>query len=236
MSIKAVLFDLDGTLLPMDQNVFIKTYYKYLAAYFAALGYEPKKFLDTVYKGVYKMLDNDGSKTNEQAFWDTFIEVYGQKAKEDEEHFEKFYNTDFQKVAEVCGKNENAAKIIKWLKEQGIAVVLATNPLFPTISTYSRIRWAGLEPSDFALVTTYENTRYSKPKLEYYNDILSQLDLKPEECIMVGNDVSDDMVVRKLKMKCFLLTDCLINSDSISLSLFKYGSFDKLEEFLKQNI
>ena len=236
MSIKAVLFDLDGTLLPMDQNVFIRTYYKYLAGYFAALGYEPKKFLDTIYDGVYKMLHNDGSKTNEQLFWDTFTNIYGEKAKDDAEHFEKFYNTDFQKVREVCGCNENAAKIIKWLKEQGKMVVLATNPLFPTISTYSRIRWAGLDPADFALVTTYENTRYSKPNLEYYKDILSQLNLSPEECIMVGNDVSDDMVVRRLKMKCFLLTDCLINSDSISLSLFNYGSFDKLEKFLEQNI
>lgn len=236
MSIKAVLFDLDGTLLPMDQNVFIKTYYKYLAGYFAALGYEPKKFLDTVYRGVYKMLDNDGSKTNEQVFWDTFTATYGEKAKADEEHFVKFYNTDFQKVADVCGKNENAAKIIKWLKEHGKTLVLATNPLFPTISTYSRIRWAGLDPSDFDLVTTFENTRFSKPNLEYYNDILTQLNLSPDECIMVGNDVSDDMVVRKLKMKCFLLTDCLINSDSISLSLFSHGSFDKLEEFLRQNI
>jgi len=89
-----VLFDLDGTLLPMDQNLFIRAYYKYLAEYFTNLGYEPKKFLDTLYDGVGKMLDNDGSKTNEEVFWDTFTSVYGEKAKADEEHFAKFYAND----------------------------------------------------------------------------------------------------------------------------------------------
>ena len=33
MSIKAILFDLDGTLLPMDQNVFTKDYFGRLAAW-----------------------------------------------------------------------------------------------------------------------------------------------------------------------------------------------------------
>lgn len=235
MSIKAVLFDLDGTLLPMDQNLFIRTYYKYLAGYFANLGYEPKKFLDTLYDGVGKMLDNDGSKTNEAVFWDTFTSVYGEKAKADEEHFSRFYESEFQKVSESCGFNENAAKIIKKLKAEGKTVILATNPLFPDVATRSRIKWAGIDPDDFALITTFENTRYCKPKLNYYNDILSKFNLTPDECIMVGNDVSDDMVVRKLRMKCFLLTDCLINSDSISLSLFNYGGFEKLERFLEQN-
>ena len=31
MNIKAVLFDLDGTLLPMDQDIFVKSYFGLLA-------------------------------------------------------------------------------------------------------------------------------------------------------------------------------------------------------------
>jgi len=37
---------------------------------------------------------------------------------------------------------------------------LATNPLFPQEATYSRIRWAGLSPSDFEHCTTYENASF----------------------------------------------------------------------------
>ena len=38
MKLKAVLFDLDGTLLPMDQEVFIQSYFKHLARLLAPLG------------------------------------------------------------------------------------------------------------------------------------------------------------------------------------------------------
>ena len=43
MSIKMILFDLDGTLLPMDQNHFVKTYFGALAKKLAPLGYDPEK-------------------------------------------------------------------------------------------------------------------------------------------------------------------------------------------------
>lgn len=49
------------------------------------------------------------------------------------------------------------------LKRRGFGVALATNPIFPSVATESRIRWAGLEPEEFALYTTYENTAYCKP-------------------------------------------------------------------------
>ena len=66
---KAVLFDLDGTLLPMDQDVFNKAYFGALSKKLAPRGYEPKSFIDSVWAGVIAMLRNDGKNTNEQVFW-----------------------------------------------------------------------------------------------------------------------------------------------------------------------
>ena len=40
--IKTILFDLDGTLLPMDQDAFTKAYFKSLSEYLLPFGYEPK--------------------------------------------------------------------------------------------------------------------------------------------------------------------------------------------------
>lgn len=48
MKITTVLFDLDGTLLPMDQDVFIKDYFGRLARKLAPYGYEPKKLIEAV--------------------------------------------------------------------------------------------------------------------------------------------------------------------------------------------
>ena len=107
-------------------------------------------------------------------------------------------------------------------------MALATNPIFPAVATESRIRWAGLQPEDFELYTTYENSRYCKPNLNYYRDIVEQLDLTPEECLMVGNDVAEDMVVRELGMNVFLLTDCLINSAQKDISVYPNGGFPEL--------
>ena len=45
-TITTVLFDLDGTLLPMDLDAFIHTYFGLLAQKAAPYGYEPKPLMD----------------------------------------------------------------------------------------------------------------------------------------------------------------------------------------------
>ena len=138
------------------------------------------------------------TKTNEQAFWNLMAEIYGSEVRNDEHKFEEFYINDFPLVKQSCGFDENANKTIKILKNAGYRVVLATNPLFPKIATKQRIEWAGLEFDDFELVTTYENSCYSKPNLGYYEEILNKINCQPKECLMVGNDVSEDMIAKKL--------------------------------------
>lgn len=232
MRIKVVLFDLDGTLLPMDQDVFVKAYFKGIAAKLAPYGYEPKALIDAIWEGTNDMIKNDGRVTNEEAFWNSFTSRFGEKALADIPLFETFYKENFDAVKEVCGYHPMAAETVATIKKSGICVALATNPIFPSIATEKRIRWAGLSPADFALITTYENSKYCKPNLPYYSEILKQLDVLPEECLMVGNDVGDDMVAENLGMKVFLLTDCLINKTDKDISEYPHGSFDKLLLFI----
>lgn len=234
MKITTVLFDLDGTLLPMDQDVFVADYFRRIAAKLAPQGYDPKKLIDTIWRGTGAMVKNDGSKTNEEAFWQLAVSVYGEKILRDKPYFDEFYETEFDKVKAVCGFQPAAAQLVHDLKEKGLRVVLATNPIFPARATQWRIGWAGLQPADFEIYTTYENSRYCKPNLNYYRDILAQLQLDPQQCLMVGNDVSEDMVTQKLGMQVFLLTDCLINKTGEDISQYPHGSFAKLLELAKQ--
>ena len=232
MSIKVVLFDLDGTLLPMDQDVFVKAYFKGIAAKLAPYGYEPKALIDAIWSGTIEMIKNDGRITNEEAFWDYFASIYGEKSLADMPLFEKFYIENFDAVKEVCGYNPVAAETVEKLKKDGIRVALATNPIFPSIATEKRMRWAGLKPEDFEFFTTYENSKYCKPNLCYYKELLKQLGAKPEECLMVGNDVGDDMVAEDLGMKVFLLTDYLINKTDKEISNYHNGGFSELLQFI----
>ena len=231
--ITTILFDLDGTLLPMDQEIFADAYIKGLATAAAPLGYEPKTFAKAVMTGTVSMVRNDGIKSNESVFWNALADVYGEKIKSHTHIFDEFYRTDFQKISEMCGFSPKAAEIIQLTKNIGFRVALATNPLFPVIATESRIKWAGLKPKDFEIYTTFESSNYCKPNLNYYREVCAKIGVSPEECLMVGNDVSDDMVAEQLGMKVFLLTDCLINKENKDISAYPQGSFENLITYIE---
>jgi HAD superfamily hydrolase (TIGR01549 family) len=216
----------------MDQDVFIKEYFTGLAVKLAPYGYEPKKLMDTIYKGVATMVMNDGSCNNETAFWRLFTSVYGEEAKAHEPIFRDFYENEFQQVAKSCGFNKEAKETVELCKSKGLRVVLATNPLFPSIATESRMRWAGLDKSDFEYFTVYENSSFCKPNPKYYLEILEKIGADPKECAMVGNDVGEDMIAETLGMKVFLLTDDLINKNGKDISVYPNGSFEQLKEWI----
>lgn len=230
--ITTILFDMDGTLLPMDQDLFVKGYFQELVKKMVPYGYEAEKLTKAVWKGTGAMVENDGSRLNEQVFWEVYAEVYGKTAVEDKSIFDDFYRNEFARTKEYCGYNPEAAETLHRLKKAGYRVALATNPIFPAVAIETRIRWAGIEPEEFAMYTTYENTRYSKPNPDYYRDIVRQMGAEPEECLMVGNDVGDDMTAAEAGLQVFLLTDCLINRENKDLSEYPQGSFKQLREYL----
>lgn len=234
--LKAVFFDLDGTLLPMDQDLFIKTYFGAIAKKMASHGYEPESFVKAVWQGTMQMIKNNGEKTNEARFWESIVAIYGEDALKDEAVLAEFYETEFDKISSVCQLNERSRELIELLKSKGARLILATNPVFPKIATQKRIKWAGLSPEDFEYITTYENASYCKPNPAYYKEILDAVGLEGSDCLMVGNDVGDDMVAKSLGMRVFLLTDCLINSKNADISEYEKGGFDELFTYINSLI
>ena len=234
MSIKAVLFDLDGTLLPMDQDTFIKAYLGGMAKKLAPHGYNPDELVKAVYAGMKAMTTNDGSCTNEVAFWNAFTAILGEKVREDMPIFDEFYRNEFQDVKNICGFLPEAAQTVRTLKAKGYRVALATTPMFPSIATESRIRWAGLELDDFEIFTTYEDYHYCKPNLNYYREVVEKLGVKPEECLMVGNDVGEDMITEELGMKVFLMPADLINKVGKDISQYPQGDLTDLLAYVER--
>ena len=232
LSISTVLFDLDGTLLPMDNDEYTKGYFKLLAKFMAPFGYESKELIDAVWAATDEMVNNDGSQSNESAFWNKFATIYGEKGRVDKPIFDKFYATSFQDSKVLCGFNDLSSKVVKHAKEVGLNVALATNPIFPSIAIESRIRWAGLAPEDFSIYTTYENIGYCKPNLDYYLEIVSRMETSAAACLMVGNNVDDDMIAQETGMKVFLLTDNLINRKSKNINEYPNGDFNSLLQYI----
>jgi len=217
----------------MDQDEFTWAYFGSLAKRLAKIGYEPERLVESIWRGSYAMVKNDGSRLNEDAFWEAFNLSYGKNARADEAYFYQYYVEDFDKVSAVCGSYREVPGVIADVKALGLRVALATNPLFPSIATEKRIKWAGLDKSDFELFTTYENSRYCKPNLNYYRDILEAMGLSADEVLMVGNDVSEDMIAEELGMKVFLVTDCLINKEGKNLADYNNGTLEDLIQYIK---
>ncbi len=199
-------------------------------------GYEPNELISAIWSGTAAMAKNDGTQTNENAFWNDFALHYGEQAKNDIPIFEEFYGNEFKQAGEFCEDNPLIPETVKALKEMGLTLVLACNPIFPSCATVIRAQWAKINLDDFVLVSNYEDFSYGKPNVEYYKEVLRRIDATPSECIMVGNDVDDDMAARDIGMNVFLLTDFLINKHDKDISVYPNGNFADLLKYIKSNI
>lgn len=223
-----ILFDLDGTLLPMDQTLFLKTYLSELGRKFAGFGYDPKQVTDAVLRGVTAMVQNDGAQTNEAVFWDTFAALLGNGVHDIRPSVESFYEREFHVAKRACGENAAAVRLVRALRRQGYTLVLASNPVFPANAYRTRLGWIGLAPEDFDHVTSYEHYHYCKPDTRYYAEILQALGRQPQDCLMVGNDVQEDGCAAQLGIGVFIVTDNLLNPEGQNYAHLRSGSFSGL--------
>lgn len=225
-----VLFDLDGTLIPFDQKEFVEAYLYLVAKKFVPMGYDKDLLIKALWDGTGSMVKNNGKVSNRDAFKATFAKLMQKEYDEMEDEFIKFYEKEFDNVKETLQEEVNRAEFIKTLKDKGLKVVLATNPIFPKVAVQTRLNWIGLNVDDFDYVTTFENSHYCKPNLEYYKEIFKNIDSKPEESIMVGNNALEDMIVSELGVKTFLITDNLENPNKIDIEQFENGNFDTIAD------
>ncbi|MFA5675383.1 MAG: HAD family hydrolase [Christensenellales bacterium] len=207
--IKAVFFDLDGTLLSLDMEDFVRVYHTQIekSGFYKILGTNGGKAFSSA---VYAMLTNNGRALNKDVFFETLYSLTKADLAEVKNHMDNFYANEFDIVKYCVSPNSDAIAAVALLKSNGYRLILATNPLFPPAATYKRIEWAGLSPDDFEYISHYENSRYCKPNPEYFKEALYANGLSAEECLFVGNDVRDDMCCIKLGFKGFLVTNHII--------------------------
>lgn len=213
-SYRAVFFDLDGTLLPIDTRAFMRSYFAALGTFFAREGFDAELVLEGVQVGTRAMFAFDGgATTNERRFWDAFdafIHSRGGSGINWPGAFEKFYSTVFPTLGADVEPDPAAARAVACLRDKGLRLVLATNPLFPPQATACRLGWTGVDAEAFERVTAFQNSCFAKPSPEYYAENLQALGLRGEEVLMVGNDPVEDGAACGLGCGLYLVTDHLI--------------------------
>lgn len=231
---RALLFDLDGTLLPVDTHAFVEETVKIMAGQLADV-IQPERFVAAVWKAVEAVVANqDENLTNEQVFYHTFFSHTDLDREEIIPKVERFYHEVFPTLGHLCQPTPLAKEIMEEAKRQGYVLVVATNPLYPRQAIWTRMQWAGVDHIPFALVTTYENCSFAKPNLAYYEAICQRIGMEPKQCIMVGNDMQEDMCAIQLGMKTFLVTDWLIDRGTPRYTPHDEGSLAQLYERLRR--
>lgn len=201
--VKAILFDLDGTLLESNMDVFLPHYFKLLSARVAHL-LPPGEFMAHLMQASNAMVNNDGRATNEEVFAAAFFPLVGHPREKAESAFEDFYTHDFPTLRQYTRRKPEARRVVRQAFDLGCDVVVATNPLFPATAIEQRLEWAGVADFPYRLVTTFENSRAAKPNLFYFEQILETIGHLAEESLVVG-DEDMDMVAAHLGCLTFLV-------------------------------
>jgi FMN phosphatase YigB (HAD superfamily) len=207
--INTILFDLDGTLLPIDAKAFEKIYFGGLSSHFTDM-YAPQEFIKLIWDATIAMVKDTTQKTNEVVFMEALGSVVNDKLEEMQRRFKIFYDSDFDKLKAACIESAEVKEAVSLLKQKGYTLVIATNPMFPKIAIEKRIGWTGLNRNDFSYVTSFENNHYCKPQPKFFEEILSEIHKAAQECMMVGNDAQEDMIAKVLGIETYLITTHLV--------------------------
>ncbi|MGM0549203.1 MAG: HAD family hydrolase [Bacillota bacterium] len=234
-------FDLDGTLLNIELEEFLKYYFEALSQKFNDLCSDSKKFSQILMAATEKMIKNDGSCKNQAAFMQDFrdkLELNDQAEAENiKARFDEFYQSDFSKLAQNFDLDKKVpSRIIQYLKAQNKRLVLATNPLFPKEAVIARLKWIGIEAANFELITHYENMSYAKPNPNYYQEILTKIDAEPANCLMIGNDLKEDAVATEVGIETIIIEDNLINRKGSDYPISWQGSLAEFEKLIREKL
>lgn len=231
--LKTILFDLDGTLLPIDTEVFTKRYFRALSIKLKDY-FTPEQLTKNIWSSTNCMIRSlDSKKTNKDVFFEDFYKNVDIEAQILNPIFDEFYDKDFNNLQEGINENNYIVKSVKLLKEKGYKLVVATNPLFPKVAILHRIKWAGLDENDFEFITSFEEMHYCKPQLEFYKEILEKIDEKPSKCMMVGNDIAEDMKAKELGMTTYLIEDYIIGNIEDNKNIDYKGNYEEFYNFCK---
>ncbi len=212
----------------------MQKYFRLLTGEFCNID-PPEVLIEKLMKSTTDMIKNDGKRTNKDVFTDSFMKMV---EIDDEEglmgRFDNFYRDKFPDLKNHFELDNKAEQLINLLKKADYDLVIATNPLFPRAAITERIRWAGLDPADFCYITSYENMHFCKPDPGFFRELLDKLNLKASECIMIGNDMEEDIIAGKLGFTTFLVDDFKIDRNTNSINPDWQGSFRELIDYFKK--
>jgi FMN phosphatase YigB (HAD superfamily) len=223
---KAILFDLDNTLILFNESRFYEEYFRRIETWFSDL-MPADIFRKRLISATHALLQNNGEMVNVKYFMNAFAKQFPNRRDSLWNRFLHFYETDYDEIKINLSLPDDLHETFNKIVLSGLKLVLASNPIFPLNIQMKRLAWAGLDHYHFDLVTHIENMSFCKPRIEYYLEICQKINEPPQACLMVGNDPINDMVAAKAGLKTYLTDD---SKDSWRVTL------EASEDLLKNQI
>ena len=204
---RAVLFDLDGTLLDLDLRDFLRRYFAALEIASAPLLDDrpgaAAVFMTALQEAVGAMTELHPGRTNQDVFYDALLCSTGVDLHHHWPLFEAFYADVFPTLRDTARPAAGGREAVSTALELGLRVAIATNPIFPRAAVERRLEWAGLSDLRLPVITTYEDMSACKPHAEYYRQTAGLLDVSPHDCLMVGDDRALDLPAADVGMRTY---------------------------------
>jgi len=203
--IRAVLFDLDGTLLDIDVDQFIERYTRSVAR--QLLPEDADRGFAVLAGSTYAMLAPEANDDTNQAC--LLRQLSDNLGKSPAEIWRSILSLtkDLLPAFKVMAKPiAGAADVVREVHERGLKVVVATMPIYPRHVMMERLDWAGVRTEWIDHVACLEANRSTKPHKSYFLEMADAVATPPEECLMVGDDEDQDMPALAAGMSVHMLT------------------------------
>ncbi len=234
---KAIFFDLDGTLLPIDMDQFLYDYFESLRDFSEEHGFDADLMIKAVNMGVEDMFVTRDGRVNADRFWDTFENVSGGTRDDFEPVLMEFYQTAYTHLGDGVIPNPAALRAVQACSDKGYTLYLTTMPLFPDIAVKERLRWAGIDnPELFDRITTYDNSTTTKPDTDYWQENVDEVGYNPSDILVVGNNTREDLSCLELGCDAYLVLDWLIDPNDFDTTTVKNGTLADFAQWCEEEL
>ncbi|MGV9817003.1 HAD family hydrolase [Nocardia xishanensis] len=230
---RTVLWDLDGTLVGLRRHSF-----RALMPLTAALAFRdltpPHRFLRVLSGVLPEVRRNETDRTNTDFMVGLLADRLNIAPEPVGKRLQRLADRDFVRLRRCFPALPEAVSTVRELRAAGVTQVVATNPLWPSSTAITRLRWGGHDPGAFAFITSGETMRRSKPRVEFYHELLDRLGLAAPDCVMIGNDAANDAPAARAGIPVFLLgaAESAVPPECARTGLVTTGEWTRLREWL----
>lgn len=173
------------------------------------------------------------TQTNHQRFVSVFADHFQLSSEEAEKKLFQVLSTVFETLQPHFGQIDGARAFIDWAKHH-YTLTLTTNPVWPRSIVEMRMRWGGIDPSDFKSITTIDRMHATKPSLDYYREVLTQENFEAKDCLLIGNERKMDLPATGAGVSVFLIRPKAKHMTQIGERAWR-GNYEQLKAFLDRD-